>query len=192
LVHAWELGATLNDMLVAADHATHVVRSIKTLGAQRSQREPNIDLNECIHEAITLLSSPLRRVQVELNLQVNLPPFTGNHGELVQVLVNIIQNAYESMIASRQPHPLLAVSSEVGEDAILIHIQDNGPGIPPEILPHIFEPSITTKTDGLSIGLGLGLTIVQRLVSSYDGSIDVVSEPGKTVFTLQFPLGGNQ
>jgi hypothetical protein len=70
-----------------------------------------------------------------------------------------------------------------------IRIRDNGPGIAPEILPRIFQPDVTTKINGLSFGLGLGLAIVERLVVGYHGTISVESSTEKTLFTVEFPLG---
>ncbi|MCB0298951.1 MAG: histidine kinase, partial [Calditrichaeota bacterium] len=67
-------------------------------------------------------------------------------------------------------------------------VEDNGPGIPEDIRANIFQPNFTTKVEGLSFGLGLGLTIVQRLVDSYSGKISVTSKPGKTVFKILLPV----
>ena len=78
--------------------------------------------------------------------------------------------------------------SEYIENKIVIKVQDNGPGIPEKILSKIFEPKFTTKTSGKTVGLGLGLSIVQRIIHSYDGTISVTSEPGKTIFLIKIPV----
>ena len=69
----------------------------------------------------------------------------------------------------------------------ILLITDNGPGIPPQLKEKIFQPNFTTKKNGLSFGLGLGLSIVMRLVSSYSGRIDVDSQTGKTTFKITLP-----
>lgn len=189
-IRFWEIGATLNDILIASNHAVHVVKSIKELGAQRSERQPGIAVNECIGEAIALLASPLRKVTLETSL-ASLPSIVGNKGELVQVFINIMQNACESMASAKTPHPRIQIISLTEGNQIVVRILDNGPGIPSRLLPRIFEPTITTKTGGRSMGLGLGLTIVQRLVDSYGGSIVAESQPGNTVFTIRIPTGGD-
>ncbi|HOL93364.1 MAG TPA: ATP-binding protein [bacterium] len=186
----WEIGATLNDMIIAARHAAHVVRSIKDLGAQQPERQPGLLLNDCLREALTLLASPLRVVAVELDL-APLPAITGNRGEFVQMFINLIQNACESMAAARSPNPTVRIRSLIQDDEIQIQIEDNGPGIPPDVLPRIFEPTLTTKSDRRSVGLGLGLTIVERLIHSYGGHTTVTSRPGQTVFTLHIPRGND-
>ncbi len=64
-------------------------------------------------------------------------------------------------------------------------MEDNGPGIPPQIMEKIFEPSFTTKVEGISLGLGLGLTIVQRIIDEHHGQLKVVSQQGFTRFIVR-------
>ncbi|MBZ0257824.1 cyclic nucleotide-binding domain-containing protein [bacterium] len=189
LAHYWEIGATLNDMKSAGEHAIHVVKSVRELGAQNSERAPGLFVDDCIREAVTLMASPLRKVNVELNLGAP-KPIVGNKGEIVQILINLLQNACESVFMAKTPNPAIVINSKCGETETKISITDNGPGIPADILPHIFQPHLTTKTDGQSTGLGLGLMIVERIIDSYGGKIEVKSKPGETVFQLQVPRGG--
>lgn len=188
ITHIWEIGATLHDLLLAADHANHVVRSIKNLGAQQSERKPGLTLNLCVEEAVTLLSSHLRTVRLETDLCEH-PPIIGNKGELVQVLINLIKNACEALRMAKTDDPYIYLSSHIYKDELRIHVRDNGPGIPRHLQPRIFEPQLTSKTDGQTVGLGLGLTIVQQLINSYGGAVAVESKPGQTEFTLRIPLG---
>jgi C4-dicarboxylate-specific signal transduction histidine kinase len=180
----WEFGASFHDMKIAAQHATHVVKSVKALASQSSAREPNVDVNQSIHEALALLSSPLRKVEVKLNLG-KLPAMTANKGELVQIWANLVKNSVEAMAKAEIDDQHLMISSEARDKTMLVRIQDNGPGIPGDAVERIFQPSFTTKERGLDFGLGLGLTIVERIVLSYDGEISVRSKPGKTVFTVK-------
>ena len=69
---------------------------------------------------------------------------------------------------------------------MVVEIADNGPGIPPERLPHIFEPFFTTK--GVGEGTGLGLDTVQRIVKKHRGDIQVTSKPGDTRFQVWLPM----
>jgi hypothetical protein len=71
---------------------------------------------------------------------------------------------------------------------VTVSITDNGPGIPENLRDKIFQPSFTTKKEGLSFGLGLGLSIVQKIVETYRGGISVESRPGRTTFTVQIPV----
>ena len=189
LYRYWELGATFHDMLVAADQTTHVVHSIRTLGAQHSQKQSGLDVNETIQNTITLLRHKLRNIQLLLELSP-LPGITANKGELVQLWMNLVQNAIEALNAAQIENKVIKISSQFKKPEIIVTIEDNGPGIPEEIKPNIFQPNVTTKVSGLSFGLGLGLTIVQRIVSDYQGSIEVNSSPKGTKFTIKLPIGG--
>jgi signal transduction histidine kinase len=184
----WDTGATLKDMLVAAHHATYVVKSVKELGAARSERNQLVDINETLHESLSLLQSDLRRISVNLHLE-EAPPMIASAGELIQIWSNLIKNACESLAQAHTVNPSLRIVAETGTERLSVSIIDNGPGIPPEIKDKIFQPNVTTKKEGLSFGLGLGLTIVQRIVESYGGKISVESEPGRTAFIVSLPIG---
>ena len=183
----WELGATLHDMLVASDHSRHVVSSVRKLGSPRNDKLESIHINETLEEALLLLSSKLQEIQVDTSFGV-LHSFIGGKGELIQVWVNIIKNAVDSLKMSSIKNPVIRIQTTYRKN-IFVTIEDNGPGIPPELREKIFRPNFSTKVSGLDFGLGLGLTIVQRIIESYSGHIEVESEPGKTKFTVVLPIG---
>jgi len=183
VANIWELGAAFHAMEIASEHATHVVKSIKNLAATEPRRETDFDVNEAIHEALTILSSPLRKVEVHLELMA-LPGITANKGDLVQVWMNLLKNAVEAILKSDSENPIITIRSKVYKKKIHVEIEDNGPGIPRFYLKRIFQPDFTTKGQGLEFGLGLGLSIVERIVDSYEGTVNVKSKPGNTVFTV--------
>ena len=187
---AWEMGTTLHDMLLAGQHSKHVVRSVKTLGAPVSTTKAWLDVTESIRKTLSLMGSTLRTIDVHIELSP-LPPIFANEGELIQIWTNLIKNAAESMQNADTPHPELVIAGVRETGGVHISVQDNGPGIDPELLPRIFRPNVTTKTNGLSFGLGLGLTIVERLITSYRGSISVKSSPSHTVFSVHLPEGSD-
>lgn len=186
LVQLWEAGATLKDLEAAARHAEHVIKSMKTLGAKQELLQDKLDINETIQEAVSLLHSKLRLVQMELRLEATRC-IRGSHGALVQIWVNIIKNAIEACQEGQTGQARVDIQSSDRDGAVAVELIDNGPGIDKEVLPQIFQPNITTKKKGLAFGLGLGLTIVQRLVKQHYGEITVESEKGRTTFTVTFP-----
>ena len=95
--------------------------------------------------------------------------------ELNQVWTNIIDNAIDAMDGKGE----LRMRTFRDDNCVVVEISDDGPGIPPEVLPHIFEPFFTTK--GVGQGTGLGLDTVQRIVKKHHGDINVNSKPGQTV-----------
>lgn len=184
-LHIWELGVALRDMIISSKHATHVLKSVKQLSAS-DQIRSEIDINNTIQEALIILKNIVLPIDVELHLK-NVPLIMANNGELIQIWVNIIKNGCESMLNSKTLHPKLEIITLFENETISIEISNNGPEISKEIRDKIFQPNFTTKKDGLSFGLGLGLSIVQRLLENYNGKINVVSQKGNTKFTIQLP-----
>ncbi len=106
----------------------------------------------------------------------------GDRVQLLQVFVNIINNASDAM----EGRGMLTIRSGGDDRNVWISFADTGPGIPPEVLPHIFEPFFTTKKDGK--GTGLGLAIVHGIVHAHGGGVRVQTEVGKgTTFTIRLP-----
>lgn len=184
----WEIGCTLHDMQIAAKHSAHVVRSVKQLGVNEHQWTKNVDINETINEALVIVKNLTKRVETKISLDPYLPQTEACAGQLVQVWINLIKNAVESMVQSHTENPQLCVASTHDARYITISVTDNGPGIPQSIINRIFEPSFTTKVGGLSFGLGLGLSIVQRIITEHDAQIMVKSQPGNTKFVVKLPI----
>ncbi|MCM2680247.1 ATP-binding protein [Echinimonas agarilytica] len=183
----WQLGVDFHDMQVAAKHASGIVKSVKILGGGNFERSDDVSVTESLDQALSLLKSNLRSVQLEYEA-TELPSIFGNMTELIQIWVNIIKNACDAMEQAHTEAPMVAVTTEARPYHVDILITDNGPGIPKELQDKIFQPNFTTKKDGLSFGLGLGLSIVMRLVESYGGRIVVNSVPGKTTFSVTLPV----
>lgn len=181
-----EAGIVLHDMRIAANHATHVVMSVHDLGSNRNALPIETSLYETIIKALTLTKNLTK--QVRLNIDRNTEgPLWASPGDLVQIWVNLIKNACESMAQSATPEPSLAILIREEGAFYTVAITDNGGGIRPDIVERIFEPNFTTKVNGLSFGLGLGLSIVKKIVNSYKGSIRVTCKPGETAFIVQLP-----
>ncbi len=144
-----------------------------------------IDLNSTVRETLELASYQLRlnRVRIGLDLSPMNPAITVNPCELIQVLLNIVTNAVQS-IGGHRDDGSVEVSTETSAERVLIHVRDNGPGLPESDISKIFEPFFTTK----ETGTGLGLSLSRQLVEANQGEISVVSEKKDgTTFTLSFP-----
>jgi signal transduction histidine kinase len=107
----------------------------------------------------------------------------GLPGQIDQVLMNLITNAAQAL---GERGGTIRVGARERADGMEVWVADDGPGIPPEVLPRIFDPFFTTKDVGE--GSGLGLSIVHGIVDRHGGKIDVESGPGKgTRFRMLFP-----
>lgn len=131
------------------------------------------------------LNDPIRlRLEVPADLEI----FTHSN-RLQQVLINLVQNSLDALKARPEgaPPPEIVITGGVREGLPFITVRDNGPGIPPEVLPRIFDPFFTTKDVGA--GMGLGLSICYRIMEEAGGRIRVNSRPGEFCeFTLEFAV----
>lgn len=189
VLQLWELGATIHDMQLASDQAAHVIKSMRDLGtAHGGDDAQTIDVNDTIRTALKILRGHLEQVQVTADLG-ELPPIRASRGKLVQVWTNILKNAVEAMTAGRTPTrpPAIHITSQATASWVVVTIDDTGPGIADDVLPRIFEPSFTTKKQGLSFGLGLGLSIVQRLVSEQGGDVKALNTDQGARFITRLP-----
>ncbi len=184
----WNLGYVMHDMRIAAGQAAHVINSIKTMGISNQKWSAGVNVNTTVLEAVAILKSMSGEISLDLQLQENITAIEACHGELVQVWVNLIKNAIESLVQNLEKNRKIKITTREVDKQISVSVEDNGPGIAPDIIDKIYEPSFTTKVGGISLGLGLGLTIVKRIVSEHDGEMRVTSRPGRTRFTVSLPL----
>jgi signal transduction histidine kinase len=137
------------------------------------------DVNETLDKVLFLVGQQRRAAQVEIRPEMdrNLPPVLGDPAQLEQVFLNVCLNACQAMKAQGR----LTVRSFAVENRITVEVEDDGPGIPVEVRPHIFKPFFTTKTEGN----GLGLAISARIVADHGGHIGYRCPPsGGTVFSI--------
>ncbi|NLS12621.1 cyclic nucleotide-binding domain-containing protein [Vibrio sp. SM6] len=181
----WEIGRDLHDLRLASKHTVGIVKSVKQLGRTDIDVEESMSVNDSINRALALLQSDLRRVTVNFD-QAELPLFVGSQTEMVQVWVNILKNACDAL-AMTEPASI-DIHTRYSKSRILVTIANNGPEIDETTRRKIFQPNFTTKKGGLSFGLGLGLSIVKRIVSGYGGSIAVKSDSDNTIFRIKLPV----
>jgi two-component system, NtrC family, sensor kinase len=166
-----------------------LVKNLLTFSHTSPMNVQTTDLNTVVDRSVRLVAHQLELNGVELHLDLpsNLPAIQCDPGQIEQVLLALIMNAIDAMPRGGN----LGVSTRMGDegDELAIEVRDDGSGIPPEILPHIFEPFLTTKETGKSVGLGLAVS--QNIIEGHRGRVDVHSEVGKgTTFTVTLPVEG--
>jgi signal transduction histidine kinase len=159
------------------------LRTLLSHTAQPSHGRQPLDLRVLLQDLDALLVPQAKRQRVTLTTRVPDAPVTlvGEADRLKQAMLNILINALEAMPEGGE----LTMALEPRNGAARITLQDNGPGIPPELLGAIYEMHFTTKSGGS----GVGLYVARSVVQAHGGTIDVDSEPGAgTTFTLDLPL----
>lgn len=163
-----------------------IVNNLLTFARQKSVEAKDMDLIEVVKTIMMLTKHQLESSQVEYEENLPKAPFKicGDSAQIQQCLMNLIFNAIESMPEGGK----LTISGGLddGEGMVWLTVADNGQGIKPEDLPHIFEPFYSTKVDGKGVGLGLSMTY--GIIREHNGAIEVSSKPGKgTVFKIKLP-----
>ena len=178
-----EIASLLNEIESSTSRITDLVRAIKEYTYMDQSPVQNVDVVKSLETTLTILNHKLKRgVAVERDYQP-IPLLVNSFGsELNQVWTNLIDNAIDAMSGTGA----LRVRTYRDDGCVVVEIDDNGPGISPEIQAHIFEPFFTTK--GVGEGTGLGLDTVQRIVRKHKGNIQVNSKPGDTRFSVWLPL----
>jgi len=145
-------------------------------------QEP-VDIPKGLADTVAILDGKAgaKSVSITLNLEPDLPAMRGIGAEINQIWMNLIDNAIDA--APIRGHVTVTARHE-GAD-VIVRVEDDGPGIPPDIKESIFEPFFTTKSVGS--GTGLGLDIVRRVIDWHNGEIEVDSKPGRTEFRVRFP-----
>ncbi|RLB33258.1 MAG: hypothetical protein DRH11_09395 [Deltaproteobacteria bacterium] len=159
--------------------------------SRQSKMEPKLlNLNKVIEKTLLLNANLLKinRVQIEKELDPELPELVGSEDQLQQVFMNLVSNAVEAMENTGEKRILGIKTRNASEQGKLyVSFRDTGVGIPPEDLSRLFEPFFTTKKKGK--GVGLGLSVAYGIVEEHGGSIRVRSRVGEgSTFTVELPL----
>ena len=163
-----------------------LVKNLLTFSRTTPMNLQPANLNQVVDRSLRLVQHQLdlAGIQVQPQLDPDLPPVLCDAAQIEQVLLALVMNAIDAM--PQGGNLWIATSFSHEPDHVRIVVRDDGSGIPPEILPRIFEPFLTTKETGR--GVGLGLAISHSILERHNGSIEVQSEVGRgTTFTVTLP-----
>jgi signal transduction histidine kinase/ABC-type uncharacterized transport system substrate-binding protein len=179
-----EVREILQDVIGDTRRAGDVILRLRTLLRKEKQEMNPIEINAIIRglAAVARTDALLRKVEIELDLVAGLPAVQGDQVQLQQVMLNLIRNSIDAM-GARGQGGRIRVRTTWDQDAVLVSVTDEGPGIPADIRPHIFEAFYTTKP----AGMGLGLAICRAIVEAHGGRIWAANNPEGGA-TLQFTL----
>ena len=119
-----------------------------------------------------------------MQLHQSLPPVLVDRIQIEQVLLNLLRNATEALVAAHcERREIVVQAQSIGDDAIEISVADTGPGIAEDIACRLFHPFVTTKEQGM----GLGLSISRSIAEAHDGSLRLVPHTSGAMFALTLP-----
>lgn len=191
---AEEMGEIIGAIKTGSDRINSIVGKLKDF-ARLDEASPSklVDINKVINDSLTIVGAQARKLvgTITVELTEGLPQFYGHFQKLEQVVANLIMNAAQA-IPNKEEGAISIRSRYVKRlHAILIEVEDNGRGVPQEVLSHIFDPFFTTNRD--RGGTGLGLSVSHGLIQEHNGKIGVLSRPGLgTKFTIFLPVDRRQ
>lgn len=179
--------------LTAQDLAGAVVRSsqsisklvdaAKSFSFMDQDQVQMVDIHRGLEDTVTMLGDRISRIEVAREYDDELPRIQAPGSELNQVWMNLIDNAIDAVGDGGK----ITLRTLLEDGHITVEIEDDGPGVPPDIQGRIFDPFFTTK--GVGEGTGLGLDVVRRIVTMRcGGSVELSGGPGTTVFRVQLPI----
>ncbi len=179
-----------------ADRIVHLVDRMEVFSDERPIERQPVNIHSVLEHVKRLsISGFARNFRLVEEYDPSLPPVFGNRDQLIQIFLNLAKNAAEAIdgmpdgeiVFSTAFRPGIHLSVQGSSERISLPLEfcvrDNGPGVPDDIRAHIFDPFVTTKTNGS----GLGLALVAKIVGDHGGVIECDSEPRKTVFRILLP-----
>ncbi|MEM7654815.1 MAG: ATP-binding protein [Bacteroidota bacterium] len=189
----WWIESTLNleklvtEIRESADRISGLIKAIKGYSyMDKANSMEAYDVQEGLQLTMMILKHKFKdkQIQVAKEFTTDLPQVNAYGGQLNQVWTNLIANAIDAM----DKGGTLTVRTKLAREKVWVQINDNGSGIPKDIISRIWEPFFTTK--GMNEGTGMGLDIVQKLIKVHGGNITVTSQPGNTTFEVSIPVMG--
>jgi PAS domain S-box-containing protein len=175
--------ALLEQIGHGSQRISEIVTALKDYSFMDRAPVQDLDVHDGLDNTLVMLQAKLKRgVEVDRDYDRDLPHLEALGSELNQVWTNLIDNAVDAMDGKGH----LVIRTRPEEGGVVVEIEDDGPGIPAEVLDKVFDPFFTTKGPGH--GTGLGLNISFNIIRGSGGQLDVTSQPGRTVFRVRLPL----
>ncbi|MEO1131206.1 MAG: ATP-binding protein [Cyanobacteria bacterium J06639_1] len=189
LALSFDVMQTIATGLDGAERISTLVQSMKSYSYMDRAAQQQVNIHDGIEDTLRLFAFKLKYgIQVERKYASDLPEILAYGSELNQVWTNLIDNAIDAIgegIPDGKP-PTIVIRTCQKNGSVRVEIEDNGPGIPPDVQHRILEPFFTTKPMGK--GSGLGLDVVRRIIENrHGGSLLIESRPGRTCFAVMLP-----
>lgn len=201
LVDAKKLTTYASIVISETDRLTKLIEQL--LGSNQLPELETLNVHEPLEHVLLLTETQFPKVRIKRDYDLSLPEITADKNQLIQVFLNLVNNACEALLEQdtslleENYKPQLTITTRIEHQftigpqhhrqVIRISIHDNGIGISEDLIERIFFPLVTGRANGT----GLGLALVQEIVHSHEGAIEVTSKPGDTQFNIYLPLHMN-
>jgi len=175
----------LTQLLV--QRAGDIVRQVRSFAQKKVIQLANIAINPTVIEIVQFMEyqAKAHAIRIQLDLTIGLPLLRADSTQIGQLLLNLIKNAIEATRDAPQPRIITLRTRMPSPAAIELQVEDNGVGLPDELMKELFQPFFTTKASGL----GMGLSICRTIVENHGGQLHAERRPaGITCFTVTLPL----
>lgn len=175
----------------AAVRSKYIILDMLTYSRPSKEALAPIYLNECIRATLTIFTSEIKTKSIEISecFDPALPRITGNKGQIMEVVLNILKNARDAMGGSGTISISTVVEGEGPVKSVVAEFKDTGPGIPDDAMDKIFDPFFTTKEKGGGHNIGLGLSISMSIIKEHGGTLEALNSPGGgALFRIRLPV----
>jgi PAS domain S-box-containing protein len=182
--------APIQKLRAAADRCGRIVKTFLAMARQSGPRRGIVQLNDLIEGAFDMASYGLRTTGVEVRQELarDLPTTSADEDQLVQVIINLIVNAQHAMAGKPGKHHLtIRTRHDKSANAVIIEVEDSGPGMPKDVAARAFDPFFTTKDVGS--GTGMGLSVSRGMIEAHGGTLSLASNsPKGATFRVTLPI----
>ncbi len=175
----------IRDIIGETERSRSIVHNLLDFTRESVSVLELLDLGKLVQETakLALNQAKVRGAAINVEVEPDLPKIQGDRQQLKQVVLNLILNSLDAVSHGGR---IEVRTKKIRPGYLMVQVEDNGAGIPADMLPHIFDPFFTTKPVGK--GTGLGLSVSHGIITKHGGRIEVDSVPGrKTVFTITLP-----
>lgn len=179
-----------------ADRIVGLVDRMEIFADERPNQREAVNIHSVLERVKAIARNGFARsIRIVEEYDPSLPPVHGNRDQLIQVFLNLVKNAAEALDGTKDPEivfrtafrPGIRLAMPGSRSRVSLPLEfsviDNGPGVPEDLLPYLFDPFVTSKTNGT----GLGLALVAKIIGDHGGVIECESQPRRTAFRILMP-----